>query len=267
MQNISDKTQTTFQISNSVLKLQRSLVSSHGRVGRLMQKCLMPFKCLYLSSKEYDRKASGSSPHTFLLKTNSGNTLKDVGTQQPLSNQNCLWFCVCEQQQHPNFSEMKQSLCPPHSLLLDFYPPGLPKKRPCALLKTLKVCLCPAFMFSNISDLGEDFVMPAWISYTITSCGGCGKILHPYKREQTDIELLLNTEGSQTAMNAANCGAHQASRWKHINANIYCNKSLVSPQDISARSKCAAINHIRSNTTVWEEATQWSFLNLPTPLP
>lgn len=57
-------------------------------------------------------------------------------------------------------------------------------------------------------------------------------------------------------MNTANYEAHQASRWKYINVNIYCNKSLSSPPDISAHSKCAAINQIRSNTTVWKEATQ-----------
>lgn len=47
----------------------------------------------------------------------------------------------------------------------------------CSKKKKKGFCLCPAYMFSNISNLGEDFIMPAWISYTITTCGGCGNLI------------------------------------------------------------------------------------------
>lgn len=44
-------------------------------------------------------------------------------------------------------------------------------------LSKIDTSLYPAFLFGNISDLGEDIVMPAWISYTITACGGCEKLV------------------------------------------------------------------------------------------
>lgn len=131
------------------------------------------------------KKNSGSTLNTELSCTGDPETLKQSGKQFVVL---CLQvmlapklLCTCLKRSGTPNSGLT-SLQGSRHLCSRTTWKKLPVSYICAFLRKIDTSLYPVFLFSNITDLGEDIAMPAWISYTITARGGCGKLVTSLKQ-------------------------------------------------------------------------------------